>query len=64
VTVRENTERPETIKIGSNKLAGTDPKMILKSVKSMYGKKGWENPFGDGKTGKRIVNIIMEGFNG
>jgi UDP-N-acetylglucosamine 2-epimerase (non-hydrolysing) len=50
VTLRDNTERPETIEVGSNMLAGTNPKRILQAAKLMVGKeKGWANPFGDGK---------------
>lgn len=59
VTLRENTERPETLDIGCNILAGTDPNKILECTKTMLGKKiVWENPFGGGDTGKKIVDII------
>lgn len=61
VTLRENTERPETIAIGSNILAGTDPKKIIESVHVMLDRKrDWSNPFGDGKAGGRIVDIISK----
>ena len=60
VTLRDNTERPETLEIGSNILAGANSKKILESVSKMLKKKrNWKNPFGDGKSGKRIVNIIL-----
>ncbi|MFC1911850.1 non-hydrolyzing UDP-N-acetylglucosamine 2-epimerase [Chloroflexota bacterium] len=59
VTLRDNTERPETIEIGSNVLAGTLPEKVLKYTELMLGKElGWKNPFGDGKAGERIVDII------
>ena len=59
VTLRDNTERPETLTIGSNLLAGTDPEKILQSVNLMLTKKNdWINPFGDGNSSKRIVNIL------
>ncbi len=59
VTIRENTERPETIKAGGNVLAGTDPKKILSQSKKMIKiKRNWPNPFGDGKSGQKIVKII------
>ena len=32
ITYRENTERPITIKMGTNFLAGTDEKKVLKSL--------------------------------
>lgn len=61
VTLRENTERPETLQIGSNVLAGTNPKKILTCVKKMINKKTvWKNPFGDGHAGESIINIITE----
>ena len=58
VTLRDNTERPETIEGGSNILAGTHPERILEVARTICGRKGWVNPFGDGKTGGRIVNIL------
>jgi UDP-N-acetylglucosamine 2-epimerase (non-hydrolysing) len=58
VTLRDNTERPETIEVGSNILAGTRPDRILEVARTICGRKGWVNPFGDGKTGGRIVNIL------
>ena len=65
VTLRENTERPETLEVGSNILVGTDPSAILKGIKKMLGKKNqWVNPFGDGKSGQRIVNIVLENLDG
>lgn len=61
VTLRDNTERPETLEVGSNMLAGTNPDRIVKSVESMLQvRKGWRNPFGDGKAGHRIVRILRE----
>ncbi len=60
VTMRDNTERPETIEVGSNILAGTNPKKILEAAKEMCTRsKGWINPFGDGKTSERIVNTLQ-----
>jgi len=59
VTLRENTERPETLEVGSNVLAGTDPQKILEAAKISYAhKKNWANPFGDGATGKKILKIL------
>jgi len=63
VTLRDNTERPETLDVGSNVLAGTKPSKIVKCVKHMLGKKNdWVNPFGDGQTGKRIIDILRREF--
>jgi UDP-N-acetylglucosamine 2-epimerase (non-hydrolysing) len=60
VTLRDNTERPETLDVGANILAGTDPDRILKSAKNMIAKTPtWTNPFGDGKTGFLVVDILQ-----
>jgi UDP-N-acetylglucosamine 2-epimerase (non-hydrolysing) len=59
VTLRDNTERPETIDVGANMLAGADPEKIMQSAETMLAKKsGWKNPFGDGKTAGRIIDIL------
>ena len=61
VTLRENTERPETIEVGGNLLAGTNPIKILKCLKLVLKKqKQWKNPFGDGKAAEKIVNICLK----
>ena len=61
VTLRYNTERPETIEVGANILAGTEPKEILEKARIMIdAKRDWENPFGDGKAAVRIVSIISD----
>ena len=59
ITLRDNTERPETLQVGSNILAGTSPQRILDSVDLMLSReRNWRNPFGDGKAGNRIVEAI------
>ncbi len=61
VTLRDNTERPETLEVGSNILAGTIPEKILECSQIMLGRENnWQNPFGDGKAGERIVGILLE----
>ena len=38
----------------------TGSQRILEAAKTMdEAKKGWAKPFGDGKTGSRIINILM-----
>ncbi|MBN1161002.1 MAG: UDP-N-acetylglucosamine 2-epimerase (non-hydrolyzing) [Dehalococcoidales bacterium] len=65
VTLRDNTERPETLELGSNMLAGADAERILECAEIMLDKKGkWDNPFGDGKAAARIAKIIAEAENG
>lgn len=61
VTLRDNTERPETLDVGANLLAGTIPSIIVDKVKLMLNRHGtWENPFGDGSAGEQIVKLIMD----
>jgi UDP-N-acetylglucosamine 2-epimerase (non-hydrolysing) len=59
VTLRENTERQETIDVGSNMLAGTDDLRIISCVERMLNKSiNWTNPFGDGKAAERIIGVL------
>ncbi len=61
VTLRDNTERPETIEVGSNVLAGTRLERILECTKRMViSGNSWENPFGEGDSAKKIVGILKE----
>ena len=60
VTLRDNTERQETLEVGSNVLAGVNQNKILKGVKIMLTKeRNWKNPFGDGCEGVKIVEILI-----
>jgi UDP-N-acetylglucosamine 2-epimerase (non-hydrolysing) len=59
VTLRDNTERPETVEVGANVIAGMEPNGILEKAKMMdKAKRAWENPFGDGKAALRIVRAL------
>ena len=59
VTLRNATERPETIEVGSNMIAGTNPDKIIECVNTMLNKeRDWENPFGDGRSAEKILNIL------
>jgi UDP-N-acetylglucosamine 2-epimerase (non-hydrolysing) len=65
VTLRENTERPETIEVGANVLAGTSPDRIIAAAHQMDGRRGrWKNPFGDGRAGERIVDLCLSSPTG
>ncbi|OGW93917.1 MAG: UDP-N-acetylglucosamine 2-epimerase [Omnitrophica bacterium RIFCSPLOWO2_12_FULL_45_13] len=60
VTLRDNTERPETIKVGANIISGRDPDEILKaSLKMIEVRRDWPNPFGDGKASSRMLDILL-----
>jgi len=60
VTLRENTERPETLSVKSNVLVGCDPDKIIEGVSLMANADNkWRNPYGDGNSGKIIIKICM-----
>jgi UDP-N-acetylglucosamine 2-epimerase (non-hydrolysing) len=59
VTLRDNTERPETVEVGANVVAGTDPSKIISDVGKMLAvSRSWGTPFGGGDAGVKIVKII------
>ena len=61
VTLRDNTERPETVTEGANVLGGTDPSNMCRKVRQMLNRpRDWENPFGDGRAGERIAKHLAE----
>lgn len=62
VTMRENTERPETVAVGANMLAGTDRERIQVAVWAMMNRTDrWANPFGDGRAAVRTLDLLEEG---
>jgi UDP-N-acetylglucosamine 2-epimerase (non-hydrolysing) len=63
VTLRENTERPVTVDIGSNYLIGTDAGKIIETVDlilSGHGKKAAIPKYWDGQAGKRIIDSLIQ----
>jgi UDP-N-acetylglucosamine 2-epimerase (non-hydrolysing) len=62
MTLRNNTERPETVTTGTNELLGTHPKSIGPAMKKLFNghwKKGSIPMFWDGRTSERIVNYLL-----
>lgn len=72
LVMRNTTERPEGMKVGTVKLVGTNYNTIVEETSFlMTNKKAYNtmaqahNPYGDGKASERIINIILRffGFN-
>lgn len=62
ITLRDNTERPETITIGTNELIGTDPAAIKPALDMLFKgkwKKGGIPELWDGHASTRIVEILQ-----
>lgn len=62
ITLRDNTERPETCTVGTNELIGTNPAAIPPALQTLYAgkwKKGAIPPLWDGHTAERIVDILL-----
>jgi UDP-N-acetylglucosamine 2-epimerase (non-hydrolysing) len=63
LTLRDNTERPETISIGTNELIGTDPSKLSPALARLMAgqwKKGAIPPKWDGKAAVRIVEHLEQ----
>ncbi len=61
VTLREDTERPETVDVGANVLTELTVQSIVEKTREMFNKKSdWPNPFGDGNSAGRMLDILTE----
>jgi UDP-N-acetylglucosamine 2-epimerase (non-hydrolysing) len=61
LTLRENTERPITVELGTNRVVGTDPGAILEAATDALSK-SWdpaEIPLWDGASGQRIADVLV-----
>lgn len=60
VTLREQTEWPETVECGANRIAGADPESIRKAVEEDHAP-DWSHLalFGDGKSAEKIVSHLL-----
>lgn len=62
MTLRDNTERPETITLGTNELLGTNPKAIKPAMEKLFSgnwKKGSIPELWDGHTAERVVDVLL-----
>ena len=62
VTLRANTERPETLHVGANVLhSESDEEALFEIMKAQIAKpRDWINPFGDGKTAEYVIDILKK----
>jgi|SRR5690554_1730160 len=63
LTLRDNTERPETITLGTNELVGTNPENIKPYLQKLFSgdwKKAQAIPMWDGQTATRIVEVLQK----
>jgi UDP-N-acetylglucosamine 2-epimerase (non-hydrolysing) len=63
LTLRENTERPVTVSIGTNQLLGRDMARVPVEVESIlrgHGKAGGIPPLWEGRAGERIADILAK----
>ncbi|TAM97885.1 MAG: UDP-N-acetylglucosamine 2-epimerase (non-hydrolyzing) [Chitinophagaceae bacterium] len=66
ITVRNNTERPVTVTVGTNRLIGTDTSKVELAVEEVLNgkiKKGNIPELWDGRAAERICKIIVEKLN-
>ena len=62
LTLRENTERPVTVELGSNRLVGVDEAALRGGFDEILGggwKKAERPPLWDGRAGERIAEIVV-----
>jgi UDP-N-acetylglucosamine 2-epimerase (non-hydrolysing) len=63
LTLRENTERPITVRQGTNRVVGSDPNRIIEEANAVL--KQWTGKarrpkFWDGRAAQRIVNVLLK----
>lgn len=66
LTLRNSTERPETISMGTNELIGDDYDKLSECIQSILDgswKSGKIPPLWDGHTAERIIRVIHEHYN-
>lgn len=61
LTLRENTERPITVTVGTNRLVGTDPERVDEAMHDLDSlREGGLPPLWDGRAGDRIAQVLVD----
>ncbi len=68
LVLREVTERPEAVEARAATLVGTDPgRIVAEAARRLAGGDGGppvRNPYGDGRAGERIADVLMAALTG
>jgi UDP-N-acetylglucosamine 2-epimerase (non-hydrolysing) len=67
LTLRDNTERPITLRAGTNQLVGTDPANLVDAVDAVLGRPSIHvapPPLWDGRASGRIVDVLAQWLDG
>ena len=62
LTMRENTERPVTVEVGTNQLVGTDPARVIPAAREVlagHARKGAIPELWDGHAAERIADVLL-----
>ncbi|MBV8857718.1 MAG: UDP-N-acetylglucosamine 2-epimerase (non-hydrolyzing) [Acidobacteria bacterium] len=65
LTLRENTERPVTVELGTNRVVGTNPERIFAEAEAALAQDGQKGPprvppLWDGRAAERILDALLE----
>lgn len=66
VTLRESTERPSTVELGTNRIVGVEPVMVRRAISSVLKAKAsgqgstTRPPLWDGSAAERIVRVLLQ----
>jgi len=59
VTLRDNTERPETVQLDGNVIVGASKNIIASLKQVMHAGNGWQNPYGNGAASRIMINELI-----
>jgi len=63
VTLRDNTERPETVDVGANLIAGSGENIIECAKEMLESHLEWENPYGSGNAAELTLQSMVTDYS-